>query len=349
MRLNRGLVAALLSVAALAQIHHGYWVVSNAYTSWLPPAVAAFVAAYVAPILWAASLVGLLIAAFGAAGMSWFDRRWRECGFGAVGCSAILVLLFWSWFAFMTVAGDLVALAILLRWKTPATVAVESSGARSGVRAVAGLLATMVIAYFGLIALTHSWFVEWGASDAEQRTALPGDSDAADPAYQVTRGITIHASASAIWPWLVQLGQDRAGIYSYDWLERAAGFGVHNAYRIVPEWQHLAVGDFVRMAPPKFMGGMFGPNVGFRVTHVEPNRTLALGSPVMNWDFELVPVDQQTTRLLVRARIHAERTPIYYLKAAFSFAVLEPAHFIMERKMLLTLKEHAESGGSGRA
>jgi hypothetical protein len=74
-----------------------------------------------------------------------------------------------------------------------------------------------------------------------------------------TRAITIAAAAEAIWPWLVQMGQDRGGLHSYDWLENLFGLQFRNADRIVPEWQHLAVGDQIRLAPTKG-----GPDAGSR-------------------------------------------------------------------------------------
>ena len=58
-----------------------------------------------------------------------------------------------------------------------------------------------------------------------------------------THQIDIDAPAAAVWPWLVQLGYERGGFYSFDLLERLAGVGITNAWRIEPRWQDLAVGD----------------------------------------------------------------------------------------------------------
>ncbi len=85
----------------------------------------------------------------------------------------------------------------------------------------------------------------WGATDEEATLALPGDELVAEPAYQVTRAITIDATRDEVWPWIVQLGADRGGFYTYDRLEDLFGLGIHSADDIVEAWQGLAVGDVV--------------------------------------------------------------------------------------------------------
>ncbi len=111
---------------------------------------------------------------------------------------------------------------------------------RQGLAALAA--ASVPVVY----ALTiRPWHLRWGATDEEFTRPLPGDAVVPD-GIQSTRAITIHAPARAIWPWLVQMGQDRAGFYSFDWLERLAGADIHNADHIIPAWQHLAVGDLMR-------------------------------------------------------------------------------------------------------
>ena len=190
----------------------------------------------------------------------------------------------------------------------------------------------------------------WGASRAEATGALPGDELLVLPSFQTTRAVTVHAPPEAVWPWLVQMGQDRAGLYSYDWLENAFGLGFHNADRIVPEWQHLEVGDQIRAAPPAA-----GPDAGFAVVAVDPGRSIvtAVGDPAKvvplaeegplpeggTWVFVLRPLDGGRTRLLVRLRCR------FGLPPAGEWTVgrlLEPVHFVMERKQLLGIKARAE-------
>jgi hypothetical protein len=97
--------------------------------------------------------------------------------------------------------------------------------------------------------------MNWGATADEQRMTLPGDELLPDPSARFTRAITIHAPQSRVWPWIVQIGQDRAGFYSNTWLENLTGADIHNADAIHPEWQRRAVGDRVPLARPDIFGG----------------------------------------------------------------------------------------------
>src|SRR5205807_2391127 len=129
-----------------------------------------------------------------------------------------------------------------------------------------------------------------------------------------------------VWLWLVQMGQDRGGFYSYSWLERLFGDPVRNADRVVPEWQNVKPGDLVRAAPPNYLGGIAGDTVGWRVAELIPGRALILDG----WGaFVLEPVDDSTTRLLVRSRAATPASLSALLFAPFQLLVLEPAHFIM--------------------
>jgi hypothetical protein len=190
------------------------------------------------------------------------------------------------------------------------------------------------------------WHRHWGATDEEVRRVWPGDELVPDPAFESTRAITIDAPAEAVWPWLVQIGQGRGGFYSYAWLENLVGAAIHNADRIVPAWQTLHVGDTVRMAPPERFGGQ-GRAI---VMVLELGRALVLGpatdSPEAwqvarktgagTWAFILDPIDAQTTRLIVRTRSHAWEAPWIV------FNLYDSAHFIMERKMMLGIKQRTE-------
>ncbi len=90
------------------------------------------------------------------------------------------------------------------------------------------------------------------------------------PTVESTRAVTIRAPAEEVWRWLVQLGQDRGGFYSYNLLENLAAADIHNVDRIVPEMQHLKVGDFVPMAPVEWDI----PTAGFTVVGIEPERAI---------------------------------------------------------------------------
>jgi hypothetical protein len=188
-----------------------------------------------------------------------------------------------------------------------------------------------------------------GATEAEIRRALPGDELVPAPRSVSTRAITIHAPASAIWPWLVQIGQGRGGWYSYEWVERLGGGEIKQVDRMLPEYQHLNVGDIVRLTSPE------RSNLFFTVVVEDPGRALVLRTPLPpggdrresleagypdgSWAFVLEPIDDQTTRLIVRWRSDYKPTVAGMF---FNQYGLEPVHFLMERKMLLGFKERVE-------
>jgi len=193
-------------------------------------------------------------------------------------------------------------------------------------------VAGAVAAYAGANALARNWYLHWGAMPEEQKAALPGDEFA--PRISSTRAVTIHAPVEKVWPWLVQIGQDRGGFYSYDLLEQAIGAGIHNADRIVPEWQQLEVGDTVRLASKR----VYGDKPLLRVLALERNHYLVLE----HWGaFVLHRVDRETTRLIIRT--HAD--PRTRAGKVAEMMLLDLMHFVMERKMMLGIKERAEQGG----
>lgn len=188
------------------------------------------------------------------------------------------------------------------------------------------------------------WHLRWGATDEEIKMALPGDEVKPDAGIQVTHAVTINAPASEIWKWLVQIGQGRGGFFSYDCIENMFGLEIHNVDEIKPELQNLKVGDFVRSAHKGWLGGRFDDKAGWFVVGLEPNRALVLRDEIErgSWAFVLKPIDENQRRLIARARGDKPRNlPI----KLFHLGIFEPAHFIMERKMLLKIKELAEKKG----
>jgi hypothetical protein len=149
---------------------------------------------------------------------------------------------------------------------------------KQGRRRMPGAVTTpaTILAGFSLGALAYhvvvrSWITRWGTTETELQQRLPGDDLVPDVREQLTYAITINAKASAIWPWLVQIGQGRGGWYSYEWLENVLGADIHNVDRIYPEWQNLKVGDRVRM----YREGSGPPP--YEVAALEPERALVLG------------------------------------------------------------------------
>jgi len=186
-------------------------------------------------------------------------------------------------------------------------------------------------------------YLRWGATDDELRQSLAGDGFLPTADQSATRAITINAATNDIWPWIAQLGQGRGGFYSYDWLENlVVRADLHNADRIVPEWQQIAVGADVRLAP----------EVPLRVVALEPGRALVIRGSVpmgkvappyeFTWAFVLLRQQDGTTRLVVRER--------YQYTHRWAALIVQPAQLVsclMTPKMLRGVKTRAEQAPDG--
>lgn len=203
----------------------------------------------------------------------------------------------------------------------------KAIGAMGGVMGVAA-------GYSAAVALLRPWWVRWGASDAEVRGVLPADDYYPGMLPSSTRAITIDAPVEVVWPWLVQIGQDRAGFYSYDWLERIFGDHIHNAETIHPEWQELEPGDLVRSIQDEPYHSDWA-ELGWRVLAVEPEHFIALEG----WGQMVIePLGDDRTRMYIRTHGRFASRWLRMFWALFG----DPAHFIMERGMLLGIKRRAE-------
>lgn len=184
------------------------------------------------------------------------------------------------------------------------------------------------------------WMRTWGATAAEIDATLPGDDLVPQANLQTTKGITIQAPPEAIYPWILQIGVDRGGMYSYDWLENLVGLKVHTTDRIIPAYQNVQAGDFWRFTPKDYV---LNPGPGLYVRRLIENQAVLLcfgleGKPEERcfdtWQFVLVPQADGSTRLLLRSKMAIEQE----LPIKLTYFI----QFIMERKMLLTLRERAE-------
>jgi hypothetical protein len=177
------------------------------------------------------------------------------------------------------------------------------------------------------------WMGRWGTTSPELTRVMAGDDLLPEFTYSGTMAVTIEAGPEHIWPWLVQMGYRRGGLYSYDWLDRLGFLDRPSATRVLPEFQHLAVGDEIPLGR--------GPN--WPVATLEPDRALVLdmrkvGGLDWVWQFGLYPADEKRTRVVSRSRV---RTPGMWARLV-TYAI-EPAGFVMTRRMLLGLKQRAEA------
>lgn len=199
--------------------------------------------------------------------------------------------------------------------------------------------AGMALAFFTPFLRAHR--DHWGLSPELAERALPGDALAGPEAYQWTHGLEIDAPAEQVWPWVAQVGQGRGGFYSYELLENLVGCGIHNADRVHPEWQAPQAGDTLHLHP----------DMPLPVVEVAPGRHLLAGAVIdpatgqagegpgalrISWLFLVEPVDALRCRFISRFRLQAPAgTP------GMSVGFIEPVGFVMDRRMLLGVRERA--------
>jgi hypothetical protein len=192
-------------------------------------------------------------------------------------------------------------------------------------------------AFGGAIAVVYMkflrpWQLGWGATEEERRRPLPGDDLVEGPTFAATRAITIRAQPGDIWPWLAQVGVNRAGWYSYDLLDN---LGRPSAREIIPELLDIKVGDVMPMSPD-------GKH-GIPVYALNPPWSMIWGTPGdTSWAWVLDARPDGTTRLITRVR---SRYRWRSLSIVFSM-LLEFADIWMMRRMLLNLRERIEAAGA---
>ncbi len=164
------------------------------------------------------------------------------------------------------------------------------------------LVATMLLVSAYVL---YPWYCRLETTQSEAVVALPGDEIVPNPQGGYTLAITIKTSSLQVWPWLVQMGQGRAGFYTHVWIENLMGADIQNANRIIPELQHLEVGDSVRLTPDPYLGGQPGQYIV--VAQHEWPRALVFRQILPNgasgsWAYVLESTPEGTTRLLFRRR-----------------------------------------------
>src|SRR3954462_7625734 len=186
----------------------------------------------------------------------------------------------------------------------------------------------------GYRALLRRPILTWGATGAEAGARLPGDELLEDADGGSTRAGWIDAPAAVVWPWLAQMGPDpRGGAYTYDWIENLLGLGMHSVDHVLPEYQHPQIGDAIAMGSNRM-----------RIERVDPEHVLAWRSDDGNWVWTFVVQERDgRTRLISRNRFRLPK-----LIARIGMLPMEPGSLVMERKMLLGIKQRGERLASAR-
>lgn len=186
---------------------------------------------------------------------------------------------------------------------------------------------------------------DWGALPGERAAAMPGDELLPGAHVVATRAIGVGAPPERVWPWVAQLGQERGGFYSLTWIENALGAQIRNADRIHPEWQHRAVGDWVRGDPGR---------VAWEVVHWDPPRAMVLRGPGpasppregvppgpldFIWSIAVAPDGSGGSRLVARERLAHDGSPPSRALVAF----LARGSWPMTVAMLRGIRRRAEA------
>ncbi len=192
--------------------------------------------------------------------------------------------------------------------------------------------AAFLVLYFAAL---RNWNHTWGASDLDVSRHMPGDELLEDPGFNTNRAVVIKAQPKDIWPWLVQMGYRRAGLYSFDRFDNG---GIPSSEIILHEFQDLKVRDLIPLGP--------GNDYGLRVVSMDPYNTMCWVFEVGPWDgatwsWGIYKIDEEHTKLVSRLRANwVVGHPMDILGIAF----VDAFEIIMMRKCLLGIKRRAEAG-----
>lgn len=214
------------------------------------------------------------------------------------------------------------------------------------IRKLAGFLFLGVGAYALAV---RPRLLRWDAMDEEVARPYPGADLIPGGWRSATMAVTIDAPPSRVWPWLLQMGYGRAGWYSWDHLDN---FGHASAQEIHPEWQKVAVGDYLTQSEGVWEVAALDPErfLGLRTAVDLRGRAFDPAGPPPRfytdslWGFLLEQLPDGRTRLVVSGYWAMEPR---WLQAIFSFVFLEPAHWIMQLRQFENLKRRVERDLSG--
>lgn len=182
----------------------------------------------------------------------------------------------------------------------------------------------------------------WGFDAEGAKRALPGDDIVPSPQWSWTHGVEIEASAAEVWPWVAQIGADRGGFYSYQWLENLIGCRVQNADVTHPEWE-AAMGDPLSLHPKAPPLTIVAEERGrWFVARGAPDPAASVQA---SWLIFVEPIGERRCRVISRYR--ASYTGALAMRLAFGKLTLQPIGSEMDRRMLLGVKERAERAGKG--
>ncbi len=208
---------------------------------------------------------------------------------------------------------------------------------------VEGLGGMARIAWHALTPFRRKARSHWGLDEATAARELPGDELVPEPLWSYTHGVEIDAPAPQVWAWVAQVGANRGGFYSYQWLENVAGCALQNADTQHPEWR-VTLGDALllhpQMPPLRVVSCDDGHYFVAYGAADEEARARGRAWTSGSWLFLVEPLSGQKTRLISRYRAACSND--LATRLAFGPALIEPISFAMDRRMLLGIKERAQ-------
>lgn len=194
--------------------------------------------------------------------------------------------------------------------------------------------ATFAVLFALLVTVYEPWQRTWGATHEEVNRIIPGDAIVQDPTFNATRAVTIDGCSDEIWPWIIQIGYQRAGFYSHDWIDND---GIQSAERIIPEYQHLRVGDTIPLTS----------TINAEVRVLESNRFMLLvtggadgAHDPWTWAWGLYAQGEHQTRLITRLRVRDD--------GRVSRVFMDLFEIVMTRKLMLGIKRRVEDSAASR-
>jgi len=291
-------------------------------------------------IVWWLATTSFMAAGFGLMGVPVLREDVRGHATRAVIASLVLLAFLPHPLLIPGMLIDLLVVAMFSAWQG---VSVPRENGRlwpaNGSARLALGFAMLTLIYASGVILLRPWYMRMGTTTADRAAVLFGDSLYPAAKYRVDNAITIRAPADSVWPWVAQIGQDRAGFYSHSILENLFGAEIKNSDSLVPAWQHRRVGELVRAVPPDYFGGRFGKDVGWHIIAMDTGRAIVLE----NWGAFIVrPIDDSTSKMHIRQRNPGTPSLAGVLLSPAGLLVFEPAHFIMQRAMLKGIRDRAE-------
>lgn len=216
------------------------------------------------------------------------------------------------------------------------------------------IICVVVVGLITLAGLLYYGFSK-PPTEAEKKKYLPGDELLGNEPHHMrgTLAVTVDVPREKVWPYLAQLGQRRAGFYSFGWLERLFGFHIFNTFRVVDEWQNMYVGEYIFYHQAGIGSEVKEVKPGEYFTSLSDSRhpskfqysfafipPLGLKSFAWSWNFILEELGDGKTRFFTRCDAVFE--PFDGFRHALVAFILGIPSFVMCKGMLTTIKACAE-------